>query len=174
MVAYTDRHKFLYERHLAAKEKDSTATNANTAPALIALSVLCLTRREPTHWGLRRQFFSHIGVLDGREHCAGSYTDGNFFTRSKIGVKTRQCFTRLPIPPIIVHPAVGRLLGVLACTHSVQVRILSLKLCVTFSRLPRRRALLKLQTYCTIQLYGRIPLEAPSLLASKLATAFPC
>jgi hypothetical protein len=51
MATYTDRHKFLYERHLAAKEKDSTATNANTAPALIALSVLCLTRIEPTHWG---------------------------------------------------------------------------------------------------------------------------
>jgi hypothetical protein len=41
-VAYADRHKFLYERHLAAKEKDSTATlptEENIAPALIALSL---------------------------------------------------------------------------------------------------------------------------------------
>jgi hypothetical protein len=38
-VTYDDRHKFLYERHLAAKEKDSTATEENIAPALIALSL---------------------------------------------------------------------------------------------------------------------------------------
>jgi hypothetical protein len=38
-VTYADRHKFLYERHLAAKEKDSTATDENIAPALIALSL---------------------------------------------------------------------------------------------------------------------------------------
>jgi hypothetical protein len=38
-VAYAYRHKFLYERHLAAKEKDSTATEENIAPALIALSL---------------------------------------------------------------------------------------------------------------------------------------
>jgi hypothetical protein len=39
MVTYADIHKFLYERHLAAKEKDSTATNENIASALIALSL---------------------------------------------------------------------------------------------------------------------------------------
>jgi hypothetical protein len=101
-MAYADMHKFLYERHLAAKEKESTATNENIAPALIALP--CLTRREPTHWGLRRPFFSQIGVFDGRGHSARSYTDGNFFTRSKIGIETRQPSTGLPIPEIKYAP----------------------------------------------------------------------
>ena len=38
-VTYAGIHKFLYERHLAAKDKDSTAIDENIAPALIALSL---------------------------------------------------------------------------------------------------------------------------------------
>ena len=39
MVSYDDRHKFLYERHLAAKEKAPMAASEKSAHALIALSL---------------------------------------------------------------------------------------------------------------------------------------
>jgi hypothetical protein len=70
-VTYAGIHKFLYERHLAAKDKDSTAIDENIAPALIALSLPHSQRADAL--GITHAIFSsHIGVFDGREHSAGS------------------------------------------------------------------------------------------------------
>jgi hypothetical protein len=95
-VSYADRHKFLYERHLAAKEKDLTATDEISAPALIALSLPHSQRADA------------LGITQAIFSARPEYLTG-VKTRSKIGIETRQPSTRLPTPEIIVRPT-----GVLA------------------------------------------------------------
>ena len=105
-VAYADRHKFLYERHLAAKEKDSTATDENIAPALIALSLPHSQRADAL--GITQAIFSaRSEYLTGVNTVPEVIRTATFLHARKSGLKLGSLLLdyQVPIPEIIVRPA---------------------------------------------------------------------
>ena len=141
-VKYSDRYRFLFERHDAAQRKSSMAlTTENKTPALIALSLQHSQRADAL--GIARAiFFIEIGISLREVWCPRGPADRDIHTCSKIGGKTRGCSPRLPVPPGI------RTSYMITC---VPVRLelcvqlfkdkTCLKLCVTNSSAHRSTAL---------------------------------
>ena len=100
-VSYADRHKYLFERHEAAKFKSSISLQTeNQTPALIALSLQHSQRADAL--GIAQTiFFCKIGVPSGKVWCAGGAPNSHLHPCKEIGGQTWRCADRISLPPTV-------------------------------------------------------------------------